>query len=111
MVQGGQVNLKSLRRGLQVSVPASYIIDIEMVPQGDYSSQDLSIRWKVKKFTKKYMDINLGFDKPLFVSASSQHDLLKVTIKSSAIFLDEDYLTFEQDQILLKPVPKQYSDL
>ena len=34
-----------------------------------------------------------------------------VTIKSSFLLLDEDNLTFEEDQILFKPVPKQFSDL
>ena len=65
-------------------MPASDIIELEMIPQGDTKSVDLGLRWKVKKFTKQYMDIDLEFEKPLYVSTTDdERDKLKVTIKSS----------------------------
>ena len=65
-------------------MPVSDIIELEMVPQGDSKSKDLNFRWKVKKFTEQHMDIDIEFEKPLYVSATNdERDKLKVTIKSS----------------------------
>ena len=110
MSKGSTINVHGKLRELDIEVPVSNIISIDMIAGTDSELENLGFTWKVSRFTQKSMDVSLDFEYPLFVSSQGDRDQLNVTFKSSDLFIDEDYMRLEEDITLIKIVPKQYAD-
>ena len=74
MTEGSSIDLIVKLRELNVKVPVSDIVEIEMVMGPDSVQENLGFTWRVTKFTKQEMIINLDFEKPNFISAGSERD-------------------------------------
>jgi len=106
MKKGGKIKLG---RMLEMTVNVSEIIKVDVEPGDLYSKENLGFSWNVASFTKTQLDIQLTFEKPLYVSVGPDKDSLHVYLNAS-YFIDEEFLALTNETTtLFKPIPKQLS--
>lgn len=86
-----------------ISMIDNDVVKLEIVPFSIANMKYLDFSWKVVKFTNNYLDIQLTFEKPLFVSSTgSIRDKLKLTLMNNVFFMSRaSFKRVAPDEVLI----------
>lgn len=87
------------------------IIQVDVLP-GEASlidPDDLKFEWQVLNYSSNRFDLSLEFQKPLYVSSSSDKEILQVKFKSEEWFSDENGQSLASGTSIEAKIPMQAS--
>lgn len=104
-----------LRRGLAAAAAAGPRVQVDylkvnVVPSNEDNLPDLRLTWFVKEYTSQQMQIQIEFEKPLFVS-NPDNDEIEIRFESDDVFYDKNGQSLTANsKVLLKNIPRQFPD-
>ena len=93
------------------------IIEANVLIGVDSEPQNINLTWQVVSMKSRSLEIQLNFEKPLYISSQSEPEVLEVKIKDSLQFFSTEGLPLkkinEDDDddapvFLRKKIPKQF---
>ena len=78
-----------------LSVDKTPIFSVKVI-RGEYSLPDkMEYSWKVVKMAERYLELQIDFKSPLYISTEEEPEMLEIIISDGSMFLSTDWLPLE----------------
>ena len=78
-----------------LSVDKTPIFSVKVI-RGEYSLPDkMEYSWKVVKMAERYLELQIDFTSPLYISTEEEPEMLEIIISDGSMFLSTDWLPLE----------------